>query len=358
MDRVNKIKCLAEDNLYKSVIKINDNLLEECETKDEDFLSFGIKNTNDIPRDLIDKLRNNKKYLWTTIDRMAHLGRSIDTELTNPLTYRCMTGSTSGGPINILKGINDFAIGTDGGGSVLAPAISCNLYSFLGTGAGLTIKKQGKSTDNIEFLPGIGFISKDYCTLKTVVQDVLDIEIKEYTKKIKVVIPHSGVATTSDNRDMNSILKSYLNKTNEDLNIEIVEYKFKNINDRTSSVNDIKNIFEGKIGDLILTFEGPIDVLGYDETIQRSFNGNVEKEITSNGGKALVKAANICKCTGITIPTENLAAGLLVCAPEGVENIQTAFCLAEELNNIINLPEIFYKYFINREKFVQPSLYR
>jgi Asp-tRNA(Asn)/Glu-tRNA(Gln) amidotransferase A subunit family amidase len=48
-----------------------------------------------------------------------------------------MTGSTSGSPINILKGLNDFAIGTDGDGSVLAPAMSCQLPSVIRAGLGL-----------------------------------------------------------------------------------------------------------------------------------------------------------------------------------------------------------------------------
>jgi hypothetical protein len=55
--------------------------------------------------------------VFLTIDKAAHLGRAIDPDLNNPITYREMTGSTSGSPINILRGLNDFAIGTDGGGS-------------------------------------------------------------------------------------------------------------------------------------------------------------------------------------------------------------------------------------------------
>ena len=42
-----------------------------------------------------------------------------------------MTGSSSGSCINILLGINDFALGTDGGGSVLGPAMSTGLYSIM-----------------------------------------------------------------------------------------------------------------------------------------------------------------------------------------------------------------------------------
>ena len=64
-----------------------------------------MKNTVDIPIYIVDKLWENSKYLFLTVDKMSHLGRSIDTDLINPLTYRCMTGSSSGTAINIIKGI-------------------------------------------------------------------------------------------------------------------------------------------------------------------------------------------------------------------------------------------------------------
>ena len=96
MRKIDKAIVLAKDNLNKSVMNINPNILEEVKEKDEEYLTFGVKNTGDIPRSFIDNIRSNKKFLWTTIDRMSHLGRSIDTELINPLTYRAMTGSSSG----------------------------------------------------------------------------------------------------------------------------------------------------------------------------------------------------------------------------------------------------------------------
>lgn len=353
MERVEKIIALAKDNIHRSVIEINPNLREEEKSKDKDYLTFGVKNTSDIPRELIENLRGNKKYLWTTIDRMAHLGRSIDTELTNPLTYRVMTGSSSGSPINIIKGINDFAIGTDGGGSVLAPALSCNLYSFLGTGIGLVVNKPGVSTDNISLIPGIGVIAKDFYTLKNVMKNIMPIydpENKE--EKIKIVIPAKDNATTADGLDMNKIILSLLKDVKNYGSLDIVEYEFKDINNRGDSVKDIKNIFRKAIGDVIISFEGPIDMLGYDETIQRMFNGKIEKELTSRGGKALVKSANICRCSAITIPTDVLAAGLLLCVPEGKENLWKLIKIAEEISEVIKRPEIFMKYFIRREKYV------
>lgn len=328
MKRINKILALAKDNLNRSVIKINPNILKEEKGKSDGYLTFGVKNTMDIPRNLINRLRDNKKYLWTTIDRMAHLGRSTDTELINPLTYRIMTGSTSGSPINIIKGINDFAIGTDGGGSVLAPALSCNLYSFLGSGLDVTVNKHSESTDGISFSPGIGIIGKDLETLKGIIEELGLIKDFNLNKDeiLKVVVPKRDSVLTPDKRDMYTSIVETLEKLK---NIAIVEYEFKNIYDRKSSVEDLNYIFNNKLGDLVVSFEGPIDLLGYDETIQRSFKGETEKELTARGGKALVKSANICRCTAITIPTDILAAGFLICAPKGIENAIKALKFAE-----------------------------
>ena len=101
---------VAKSELGRSVVRINPFLHQDAKSKAQDVLCFGVKNTNKIPMDVFNKLRFSRNYLWLTIDKMSDKGRSIDTDLVNPLTYRLMTGSTSGGPINILKGINDFAL--------------------------------------------------------------------------------------------------------------------------------------------------------------------------------------------------------------------------------------------------------
>lgn len=366
--KVYRSKILAEQNLYKSVISINNSLNEEMKEKSENLLTFGVKNTVDIPIELVDKLRNNSKYLLLTVDKMSHLGRSIDTDLINPLTYRSMTGSSSGTAINIIKGINDFGIGTDGGGSVLAPALSTNLYSFIGSGVNLTTKKESLSTDNIAFSGGIGVISKNLSILKEVAQDLLDekilkdiVEVKEQLKfnkdenssLIRVAIPKTNLLKLADGTDMRQEIDKVINLIDNKA-IKFIEYDFNNIYERNIGIKEIKNIFENNLADVILTFEGPIDVYGYDETIQRSFKGKAEKEITSNGGKALVKAINMCKCTGITIPGEKLASGFVICGKQGGEGIVKAFSLAEELDSVIDKNEIFQRYFIRREKFVEP----
>lgn len=420
--KLHKTKILAEQNLYRSVISINKNLEEESENKEKDYLTFGVKNTVDIPISLVDKLRKNSKYLFATIDKMSHLGRSIDTDLINPLTYRCMTGSSSGTAVNILKGINDFGIGTDGGGSVLAPALSTNLYSFIGSGVGLVTGKEGLSTDSISFTGGIGVISKSFFILKGVAEDILEKKIKYSEDKIRVLIPKNNSIILPDGIDMRLEIDKVIQCINENKRIyenndvknnnqdndikystfkvngyedklldekirsnkenkifdgkitsdeyklyedkisrdeikskfEFIEYSFDNIYERNIAIKEIKNIFDNDIADIILTYEGPIDVYGYDETIQRSFKGKAEKEITSNGGKGIVKAINMCKCTGITIPGEKLASGFVICAKEGIQGLANAFTLGKVIEESIEKNEMFNRYFIDREKFVDP----
>jgi Amidase len=396
--KVYKARILAEQNLYKSVISINKASEEEAKNKEKDFLTFGVKNTVDIPKSLVDKLRKDSKYLLLTVDKMSHLGRSIDTDLINPLTYRCMTGSSSGTAINILKGINDFGIGTDGGGSVLAPALSTNLYSFIGSGVGLVTGKESLSTDSISFTGGIGIISKNFPTLKNVVFDILDKEIqndkirnKECNEndsdvlnkrknindtKLRIAIPKHNSIILPDDIDMRveidkvisnlnkhkvfeeKQLKNQLDSKNSNvpeekgIKLEFIEYSFDNIYERNIAIKEIKNIFDNDVADIILTYEGPIDIYGYDETIQRSFKGKAEKKITSNGGKGIVKAINMCKCTGITIPGEKLASGFVICAKEGIQGLINAFTLGQAIDECIEKNEMFNRYFIDREKFI------
>lgn len=396
--KVYKARILAEQNLYKSVISINKASEEEAKNKEKDFLTFGVKNTVDIPKSLVDKLRKDSKYLLLTVDKMSHLGRSIDTDLINPLTYRCMTGSSSGTAINILKGINDFGIGTDGGGSVLAPALSTNLYSFIGSGVGLVTGKESLSTDSISFTGGIGIISKNFPTLKNVVFDILDKEIqndkirnKECNEndsdvlnkrknindtKLRIAIPKHNSIILPDDIDMRveidkvisnlnkhkvfeeKQLKNQLDSKNSNvpeekgIKLEFIEYSFDNIYERNIAIKEIKNIFDKDIADIILTYEGPIDIYGYDETIQRSFKGKAEKKITSNGGKGIVKAINMCKCTGITIAGDKLASGFVICAKEGIQGLINAFTLGQAIDECIEKNEMFNRYFINREKFI------
>src|SRR5699024_11893306 len=106
--------------------------------------------------------------------RVSDKVRAFDPDLTNLLTYRIKTGSTSGSPINILKGINDFAIVTDGGGSVLAPAMSCKLPTIIGAGLGLHVNNEKKSTDGRIFTVSVGVIGKSITRIIDIIGVLVD----------------------------------------------------------------------------------------------------------------------------------------------------------------------------------------
>jgi hypothetical protein len=348
---------IAQQNLGRSVVQINPSVLVEVENKDPQFYRFGIKNTADIPNEFIDKLCNSPHNLLLTVDKMSDLGRSIDQDLINPLTYRCMTGSTSGGAINIIKGINDFALGTDGGGSVLAPALSCGLYSFIGSGIGWTAGKISHSTESISFHAGIGVIANRFECIKDVIETVTCEPLGEWDEKITIAVPEKGNVLLPDGAELNTVLMEYLRPVFGDSQIRLVDYRFRNYYSRNDNITDIKNIFENHLADVILSFEGPIDIYGYGETIPGCFDGKTGVEITKNSGKGLIKAANICECTAFTIPSSRFASGFVICAPKGRKSAEKAYTMAKKVNSMSLLPEIFTRYFIDKKKFVEPSTY-
>jgi len=346
---------IARANLGRSVIRLNPGYLQEICEKNDGFLTFGIKNTAALPNELIDKLRRHPDFLWLTVDKMADLGRSIDTDLVNPLTYRLMTGSTSGGCVNILKGINSLCIGTDGGGSVLAPALSTNLFSFMGKGCGLALGVDSRSTDGLAFLPGAGVVASTFDILlkaSNVLCDRLFGGPPE--KKPRIVVPERGCLILPDGSDARDKMQTALDSFSEDF--EVHEFQFSSPFDRTATTRELSEIFENNT-DIVLTWEGPIDVFGYDETIPRAFGGSAVQEITGSHGKALIKSANICGCSALTVPGAELAAGFVIVCGQGFEKASMGFYLAQKLSMLQKRPDMFEYYYINREKHSPECMY-
>lgn len=342
-----------------SVVAVNEQALAESRQKSADFLCFGVKDTGRFPTPLFDRVRADKNYLWLTVDRMADKGRSIDTGLVNPLTYRPMTGSTSGGAVNILLGINDFALGSDGGGSVLAPALACQLPSFIGAGLDFFLDGDGSvSTDGLMLKPSVGAIGRSLEILEKVLATFRSGEglPPVYERPaLKVAIPEAGCLLTPTGEDMAKKLAPFIRGI-EDRREMAGLFRFqavgmKGAEDRKKGVDLCRSCFE-KGFDLILTYEGPVDVLGYGETIPSAFGG-VGPELAKRGGKFLVKAANPFGATALTVPSNELASGFVVLAPAGVRAAAAAFCLAKALASAVTLPEVFVRYFLTRERLQQ-----
>ena len=305
----------------KSVIAQNLSIIDKiteilCENNEEIKL-LGVKNTSDIDREIIHKLTESQKFYWHTIDKMADNGRAIDTNLTNPLTGRAMTGSSSGTAINVFLGINDLGIGTDGGGSVIYPALSLNLYSFTGSGTGLKSKKIKKSTDGLVFSPGIGLLAKDLETIYLAVLILHDADITSSYSDYKI-----AVTKDLENYDIFNNIK----------NKEFISDHLKDTDDRKELIFVMKKIFEKY--DILVIREELIDSEFYGDSVMGTL-GKKAKIFQFLSNKRAGKVINMMNLSAITIPSDELSAGFIIIAKTGKEYIKPLF----EIANILKTPK-------------------
>ncbi|AOT70360.1 amidase family protein [Geosporobacter ferrireducens] len=355
MKKLNKAMLKAKDMENKSVVYFRKEVLEEAVvTLTEDPMAslvlFGVKNTVQIGPALVQRLKGIKGFLFHTVDKMSERGRAIDVDLINPLTGRVMTGSSSGSCVNILRGINDIAIGTDGGGSVLAPAMSTGLFSIMGKGLGLKGSHPRISTDNINFIPGIGVISHDYDLCKKAIgalSNMKEIGCSDIqNRKARVAVPKEGSVRLPNGKDMRRQLDKVVNEISGF--VEIVEKDFKHIEDRHLAISTCEELFNEDI-DMIITLEGPIDVYGTGDSVLGLF-GQTGRDIQNNSGKYLLKVANMIDGTAITIPSDELGMGILIVGKKGVESGKLAIALGDRIRTLFPKPDLFERYFIEGYK--------
>ncbi|MBU3145818.1 amidase family protein [Clostridium sp. CF012] len=331
VDRVN------EDAALDTVEILNDNTCP---------IFYGVKNTKAVRRKYINNLAKHNKYVWHTIDSMADGGRAIDIRLTNPLTGKIMTGSSSATAINVLYGINDVGIGSDGGGSVLAPAISLNLYSIMAKGMGLKANYSKKSTDGIDFTAGVGVISHSLKIAKECIYNMADMQLTENycedeLRKIKIAVPCIGNITLPNGKDMRESLNdivSFMKKNG----IEIYEERFPDFNHREDSIIRVNELLCKY--DILITFEGPIDLEGLGDSVFGNM-GSFAKEIQNRSGKYLVKIANMVNATAVTIPANEVASGIVMVSREGIDNGICVIELAEKISSQYIMPQLYIDYF-------------
>jgi hypothetical protein len=352
MLRISKATVKATKLLNITVDRVNeDAALDTVQVLNENIspIFYGVKNTKAINRKYIKKLAKYNKYVWHTIDCMADGGRAIDIRLTNPLTGKLMTGSSSATAINVLYGINDVGIGSDGGGSVLAPAISLNLYSIMAKGMGLKANYSKKSTDGIDFTAGIGVISHSLKMAKDCIYSMADMEFakRNYSEceltKIKIAIPCIGNIILPNGKDMRECLcdvVSFMKKNG----IEIHEERFPNFNNREDSIIRVNELLCKY--DILITFEGPIDLEGLGDSVFGNM-GSFAKEIQNRSGKYLVKIANMVNATAVTIPANEVAAGIIMVSREGTDNGIRMIELAEKVSSQYIMPQLYIDYFEN-----------
>ncbi|GAU75487.1 amidase family protein [Fusibacter sp. 3D3] len=367
LNRIMNAMIRAKEEEGGTVVSFQKNMIEAVASAliegQEPVTLFGVKNTNQISRDLVKKLTKEKQFIFHTVDSMSDRGRAVDISCINPLTGKLMTGSSSGGCINILKGINDLAIGTDGGGSVLAPAISTQLYSIMGKGLGLMGHDKKVSTEGLSFVPGIGVISHTYSQCVQAIRILCDITDAEWADELasisvsasvsvsalmplRVAIPVEGSIILPNGRDMTDSLEPLIRNFSEYISIEKV--RVPNLQNRHESISFMNQLFEDGV-DVMMTLEGPIDLYGYGDSIMGVWGETGQNEV-SKSGKYLVKSANMINATAITIPTGELATGLVMLSKTGRATGIRLMKLGMQIAACFKRPALYENYFLGHEQ--------
>lgn len=312
----------------------------------DEVLRLGIKDTAAIGEELRRRLAAEPGLAWLTVDRAAPGGRAIDTGLLNPLTGRPMTGSTSGGPVNILLGIIDLCIGTDGGGSVLGPAAATGLAGVIGSGLGLTCPVERVSTDGFAFRPALGVIARDWPTARIGLTALLratgvDPPPRTSLSGVRVALPCPGSVTLPDGADMAAALEPYLPPLWE-AGARPVFVDMTGIAVRERSIALLREIWT--VADLVVTLEGPVDLYGLGDSVVGSL-GPPGADLQARGGKYLLRALNLVGCTGITLPVPRLSSGLILAGPPGRQGAACALAAADLLASSLRMPPLFGRYF-------------
>lgn len=296
---------------------------------------FGVKDTDQIPSSLVKQLAAEPDFVWLTVDRMAPYGRAIDPELTNPLTGRLMTGSSSGSALNILRGVHELAVVTDAGGSILAPALAAQLYGINAKGMGLSGRYESHSTDGHSLTVGIGAISHSFAFAKRGVEALL---------KRKLDTSVQGLRVALDSQAPDVVIEA-LHKRG----CTVKRFDKGDSYERNQGLALMNELF--KESQVIVTTEGPVDVNQYADSLVTN------RHPDERGGKYLLRSANIANTTSVAVAGNDVASGFIVIAPSGVERGCHALAIAELLVKQCPRPDLFEDYFLRRMRSRQSGFF-
>lgn len=298
-------------NPYKSIVKVL-----EVENKD-DYL-VGIKDVASIPNTLMHKLQP-YGFSLHTIDKKSQLaGRAVDTELINPITGNYMSGSSSGTAINVFAGINDLGIGTDGGGSVLAPAMCVNIYGFISK----LIEKnryeeKKKNTDGMIAGNSLGFFVRDVDVLYQAIKITIGISAAENYGKVLSDRLYQGV------------------------NSEVIE-----VMDSSASRERLSEYLKEKLTecDVFMVTEGPVDLYGFGDSLFGHFDERT-KEIQNKANKGYLRVCNIAGATTLAIPQNELGVAILLMCESTEEKVAKLLKLSKCFKQYHD--ELIERYFLD-----------
>lgn len=336
---------LALKNPYHTVIKVQPLIIDEAKEyydRGNDVYYVGVKNTNVIPSSFIKQLQRAGCF-WHTVDAGAHSGRAVDVSLQNPLTMRCMSGSSSGTALNVLYGINDIGIGSDGGGSILAPAACVNLFGFMSPLLPVRqMKKQ--STDGIAMTPSTGMITRDWKPLLSVLNYCFG--FSEYEKPSVSVIVPSQKSCCNPFLDEYEYLSKRLAKQT-DIAIEEMDYPDK-YGDRRPLIDFLKQPrLDGKI---VVSIEGPVDRYGIGDSIFGQYDETTKLEQRASC-KGLLRVVNMAGKSAVIIPMQELGVGMLFICDSTKSQIAAMLEVASRFLQPRNA--LAERYFLNLDHYFQ-----
>ncbi len=303
-------------NDRNTVSKVFPDIIVEAEyrlMKNQKVNYVGVKDTDVIPYDLVNKIKE-YGFLHHTNDVSSDNGRAIDINRLNPITGRLMTGSSSGTALNVFYDINDIGIATDGGGSVLAPAIALNLIGFISP---LICQKemqrhQRVSTDDITFSPSIGYISKEIANIEKLISLTIN---EDKAAKLNILVAKPPKDLFQD---------VYINMKNLGKSISLSFDNYK----REILIQDLREVnFEENI---LITYEGPVDYYQYGDTVMGHYCQE-SKSLQQMGHKYYLTVVNMLNLTSIIIPTTKHGCGILLTCKSDSAHIQQMLILAKTL---------------------------
>ena len=341
---------LAMNNPYGSVEKVFPLAINSFNDSDE-VIYFGVKNVGTIPFSIINKLEN-KGWALHTLDKSSHFGRAVDFKLINTIGGNWMTGSSSGTAINVFLGINDLGIGTDGGGSVIAPAMAVQCYGFISPLIEQDYMRQFEkiSTDDINFYPSLGFITRSFKVMKSAINAVLELPMKNpmQNEVINVICPNSEFLVNGNRvgKKIQSILEEM--KDVDIVSTNIPEFDM----DRKPMINFLSKQIEKC--DVFISYESKIDVFGIGDSVLGHFD-EITQVNQNKSGKYLIRVANMVKATTITIPSKEFASGYTLFCESKPEKIRKMLYVAEQF--CTEEDELLNRYFREHDSYFDDGIF-
>lgn len=295
----------------KSVDKVYEGTLLKIDNAMDKGYYVGVKNTDVISYQFKKKMEEHNMFIHT-LDAMSQKGRAIDIHTINPITGRYMSGSSSGTALNVFMNINDIGIGTDGGGSVLAPALALNLYAMISPLFDQhALRKHSKtSTDGIVFSPSIGFMSKRPELIKKSIEAHLKISALAYDI-------YFGTSNLEVHANLNKVFQDY----------KTYPLAYEGL-DRQAMMAELKGFDFDK--NILVTCEGPVDVIEYGDSIMGHYDALTQSK-QALGHKYYLKVVNMLGLSAFIVPTTEHARGFLIICKSDAPALGAAYELMSSL---------------------------